>query len=136
MYAIRSYYAGFMIPQYAAASIVSQSKQLCTPASVDSIPSSNEQEDHVSMGGNAATKALTVAENTLKVLAVELYNAAQALDFRRPLKTSPYLEEFVASYRGQVAFVEEDRLMYEGINDTIRFLEEGRFVRRKYGVEN
>ena len=128
--------SGFMIPQYAAASIVSQSKQLCTPASVDSIPSSNEQEDHVSMGGNAATKALLVAENTLKVLAVELYNAAQALDFRRPLKTSPYLEEFVASYRGQVAFVEEDRLMYEGINDTIRFLEEGRFVRGKYGVEN
>lgn len=121
--------SGFMIPQYAAASIVSQSKQLCTPASVDSIPSSNEQEDHVSMGGNAATKALTVAENTLKVLAIELYNAAQALDFRRPLKTSPYLEEFVARYRERVPFVEQDRLMYEGINETIRFLEEGRFVK-------
>ncbi|MCW0482822.1 histidine ammonia-lyase [Gaoshiqia sediminis] len=121
--------SGFMIPQYAAASIVSQNKQLCTPASVDSIPSSNEQEDHVSMGGNAATKALTVAENTLKVLAIELFNAAQALDFRRPLKTSPYLEEFVGRYREQVPFVEQDRLMYEGINDTIRFLEEGRFVK-------
>lgn len=121
--------SGFMIPQYAAASIVSQSKQLCTPASVDSIPSSNEQEDHVSMGGNAATKALMVAENTLKVLAIELYNAAQALDFRRPLKTSPYLEEFVARYRAHVPFVEHDRLMYEGINETIRFLEEGRFVK-------
>ena len=75
-----------MIPQYAAASIVSQNKQYCTPASVDSIPSSNEQEDHVSMGGNAATKALKVALNVQKILAIELYNAAQALEFRRPKK--------------------------------------------------
>ncbi len=123
--------SGFMIPQYAAASIVSQSKQLCTPASVDSIPSSNEQEDHVSMGGNAATKALKVAENTLKVLAIELYNAAQALEFRRPLKTSAYLEEFISLYRREVSFVGEDQLMYEGINDTIRFLEKGKFVKHQ-----
>lgn len=120
--------SGFMIPQYAAASIVSQNKQLCTPASVDSIPSSNEQEDHVSMGGNAATKVLKVADNTLKVLSIELYNAAQALDFRRPLKTSAYLEEFVAEYRKHVGFVEEDTLMYEGINHTIAFLQNGKFV--------
>ncbi len=120
--------SGFMIPQYAAASIVSQNKQLCTPASVDSIPSSNEQEDHVSMGGNAATKTLKVAENTLKVLAIELYNAAQALDFRRPLKSSPYIEDFVTEYRKHVRFVEEDTLMYEGINHTIKFLDEGKFV--------
>ncbi|WP_423126756.1 histidine ammonia-lyase [Gaoshiqia sp. Z1-71] len=120
--------SGFMIPQYAAASIVSQNKQLCTPASVDSIPSSNEQEDHVSMGGNAATKALKVADNILKVLAIELFNAAQALDFRRPLKSSPYLEEFIGLYREEVPFVKEDRLMYEGINDTTRFLEEGKFI--------
>ena len=121
--------SGFMIPQYAAASIVSQSKQLCTPASVDSIPSSNEQEDHVSMGGNAATKALKVAENTLKVLAIELYNGSQALEFRSPLNSSPYLMNFAAEYRKVVPFVDEDRLMYEGINDTIRFLDEGRFGR-------
>ena len=121
--------SGFMIPQYAAASIVSQNKQLCTPSSVDSIPSSNEQEDHVSMGGNVATKALKVADNTLKVLAIELYNAAQALDFRRPLKSSSYIEGFVAEYRNHVEFVEEDTLMYEGINHTIRFLQEGKFIR-------
>jgi histidine ammonia-lyase len=94
--------SGFMIPQYAAASIVSQNKQLCTPASVDSIPSSNEQEDHVSMGANAATKALKVVLNTEKILAIELYNAAQAMDFRRPTKTSSFLEEFLKEYRKQV----------------------------------
>lgn len=120
--------SGFMIPQYAAASVVSQNKQLCTPASVDSIPSSNEQEDHVSMGANAATKALKVAENVQKILAIELYNAAQALGFRRPMQTSPYLEDFVAQYRTRVEFVQEDTLMYEGINNTIGFLEKGRFV--------
>ncbi|MBL7967345.1 MAG: histidine ammonia-lyase [Prolixibacteraceae bacterium] len=116
--------SGFMIPQYAAASIVSQNKQLSTPASVDSIPSSNEQEDHVSMGGNAATKALKVAQNVYKILAIELYNAAQALEFRRPAKTSGYLENFLTDYRKLVAFVSEDTLMYEGINRTISFLEE------------
>lgn len=120
--------SGFMIPQYAAASIVSQNKQLCTPASVDSIPSSNEQEDHVSMGANAATKALKVAENVLKIVAIELYNAAQAIEFRRPLHTSPYLEDFLAQYRTRVAFVKEDTLMYEGINETVSFLEKGKFI--------
>lgn len=120
--------SGFMIPQYAAASIVSQNKQLSTPASVDSIPSSNEQEDHVSMGANAATKALKVADNVLKILSIELYNAAQAAEFRRPLHTSPVLEDFVAQYRTRVSFVAEDTLMYEGINETIGFLESGRFV--------
>jgi histidine ammonia-lyase len=119
--------SGFMIPQYAAASIVSQNKQLCTPASVDSIPSSNEQEDHVSMGANAATKALKVAGNVRKILAIELYNAAQALDFRRPLHTSPILEEFKGQYRERVDFVQEDTLMYEGINKTIDFLEKEKF---------
>jgi histidine ammonia-lyase len=119
--------SGFMIPQYAAASIVSQSKQLCTPASVDSIPSSNEQEDHVSMGGNAATKALKVVLNTEKILAIELYNAAQAMDFRRPVKTSEFLEAFLQEYRKKVAFVQFDVLMYEGINKTIQFLNETEF---------
>ena len=120
--------SGFMIPQYVAASIVSQNKQLSTPASVDSIPSSNEQEDHVSMGGNAATKALKVADNVQKILAIELYNAAQAMEFRRPLQTSPVLEDFLAQYRTRVDFVKEDTLMYEGINETVDFLETGRFV--------
>jgi histidine ammonia-lyase len=118
-----------MIPQYAAASIVSQNKQLCTPASVDSIPSSNEQEDHVSMGANAATKALKVVLNTEKILAIELYNAAQAMEFRRPLKTSPFLEGFIKEYRKQVKFVKHDVLMYEGINKTIDFLNQTNFRR-------
>lgn len=119
--------SGFMIPQYTAASIVSQNKQLCTPASVDSIPSSNEQEDHVSMGGNAATKALRVLENVQKILAIELYNAAQAMEFRRPLRSSHFIEEFLSDYRREVKFVSEDTVMYLEINNTIRFLEKGRW---------
>ena len=119
--------SGFMIPQYAAASIVSLNKQLSTPASVDSIPSSNEQEDHVSMGGNAATKALKVATNVYSILAIELYNAAQAMEFRRPARTSDYLERFWADYRKLVPFVDEDTLMYVGINKTIEFLENGSY---------
>ena len=120
--------SGFMIPQYAAASIVSQNKQLCTPSSVDSIPSSNEQEDHVSMGGNAATKVLKVVLNVQKILAIELYNAAQAVDFRKPVKTSPFLGAFLKKYRKEVDFVEVDTLMYKGINKTIDFLDKGKFV--------
>ena len=114
--------SGFMIPQYAAASVVSQNKQLASPASVDSIPSSNEQEDHVSMGGNAATKALKIAENVEKVLAIELFNAAQALEFRRPQKTSPYLELFVAEYRKVVPFLDQDKFMYSEIDASIGIL--------------
>ena len=76
------------------------------------------------MGGNAATKALKVVLNTEKILSIELYNAAQAMDFRRPLKTSPFLEKFKGEYRTKVEFVQFDVLMYEGINKTIRFLNE------------
>lgn len=115
--------SGFMIPQYAAASIVSQSKQLCSPASVDSIESSQGQEDHVSMGANAATKALRVADNLERVLAIELFNAAQALDFRRPLKSSEAIEEFVAEYRKHVEFVKTDKVMYTEIAKSVNFLQ-------------
>jgi len=114
--------SGFMIPQYTAASIVSQSKQLCTPASVDSIESSQGQEDHVSMGANAATKLLKVVENTAQVLAIELFNAAQALEFRRPLKTSSFLENIVQNYRKIVPVVENDTVMYELIQKSNEFL--------------
>jgi histidine ammonia-lyase len=114
--------SGFMIPQYTAASIVSQNKQLATPASVDSIVSSNGQEDHVSMGANAATKALKVVNNLERILAIELCNAAQALEFRRPLKSSAVIESLVAEYRKTVAFVEEDRLMYPNITATVEFI--------------
>ncbi len=119
--------SGFMIPQYAAASIVSQNKQLCTPCSVDSIPSSNEQEDHVSMGGNAATKTLKIADNVFRILAIELFNAAQAIEFRKPMQTSPYLQNFLSKYRKVVAFIEDDKVMYREIDKTIRFLKENKF---------
>lgn len=114
--------SGFMIPQYTAASIVSQSKGLCMPASVDSIPSSQGQEDHVSMGSNAATKLFRVALNTERVLAIELFNAAQALEFRRPARSSEPLERLHADYRRLVPFVDNDTVMYPHIETSIQFL--------------
>ncbi len=114
--------SGFMIPQYTAASIVSQNKQLCTPASVDSIVSSNGQEDHVSMGANAATKCLRVVENLENILAIEMLNAAQAIEFRRPLKSSPTLESFYTAYRQQVSYVENDRVLFLDIEKSRKFL--------------
>jgi histidine ammonia-lyase len=115
--------SGFMIPQYTAASIVSQNKQLCTPSSVDSIPSSNEQEDHVSMGANGATKLLRVAENLEKILAIELFTAVQALEFRKPLRTSPQLEKVVKSFREIIPFINDDKVMYSEIEKSIKFLQ-------------
>jgi histidine ammonia-lyase len=114
--------SGFMIPQYTAASMVSHNKQLCTPSSVDSIESSQGQEDHVSMGANAATSAYRVMLNLERILAIELYNAAQALDFRRPLKTSRYLEKFLENYRTRVSFVNDDKVMYEDIEASVEYL--------------
>ena len=116
--------SGFMIPQYTAASIVSQTKGLCMPASVDSIPSSQGQEDHVSMGSNAATKLYRVVCNTERVLAIELFNAAQAIEFRRPAHTSPLLEGLVADYRRHVPFIDNDTVMYPHIAASIRFLQD------------
>ncbi|MBQ1938800.1 MAG: histidine ammonia-lyase, partial [Alistipes sp.] len=107
--------SGFMIPQYTAASIVSQTKGLCMPASVDSIPSSQGQEDHVSMGSNAATKLYRVVMNVERVLAIELMNAAQAIEFRRPLRSSAHNEVLLAEYRKVVPFIENDEVMYPHI---------------------
>lgn len=115
--------SGFMIPQYAAASVVSQNKQLATPASVDSIESSNGQEDHVSMGANAATKCYRVVENLKKILGIELFNGTQALEFRRPLKSSPTLENVVTNYRKVVPMVEDDKYMHPEITKSIKFIE-------------
>ena len=115
--------SGFMIPQYTAASIVSQNKQLATPASIDSIVSSNGQEDHVSMGANSATKAKRVVDNVETILAIELLNASQAIHFRQPLKSSEFLESFVAMFRADVSFVEEDRVLHEDIIKAIAFLQ-------------
>ena len=118
--------SGFMIPQYTAASVVSQSKQLCTPASVDTIDSSQGQEDHVSFGSNAATKLYRVVNNTERVLAIELLNAAQAFDFRKQktgLKSSETIENFVKEYRKTVNFVQDDEVMYELMHKSIAFLQ-------------
>ncbi len=114
--------SGFMIPQYTAASIVSQNKGLCWPASCDSIPSSQGQEDHVSMGSNAATKLVRVVDNAETVLAIELFNAAQAMEFRRPAKSSPLLERVLKHYRKEVPFITDDAYMHPFIEKSIEFI--------------
>ena len=114
--------SGFMIPQYTAASMVSQNKQLCTPASVDSISSSNEQEDHVSMGANAATKLHRVIANTERIIGIELFAASQALSFREPLKTSPELQKYLNKFRKIVPLVKDDIVMYEMLHKAEEFV--------------
>ncbi len=114
--------SGFMIAQYTAAAIVSQNKQLCMPASVDSIVSSNGQEDHVSMGANAATKLRKVVQNVQRVLAIELLTAAQALDMRRPAKTSPALEKIWAAFRKEVSVMPQDRILHTDLVAAEKFL--------------
>lgn len=119
--------SGFMIPQYTAASIVSQNKQLCYPASADSIVSSNGQEDHVSMGANAATKAYRVVKNLERILAIELFNAAQAFEFRRPLKSSPAIEELFSDYRKVVPFITKDKIMHDEMIKSEEFIRSTRY---------
>ena len=114
--------SGFMIPQYTAASIVSQNKGLCWPASCDSIPSSQGQEDHVSMGSNSATKLVRIVDNVETVLGIELMNAVQAMDFRRPLRTSPRLEKIIEDYRKVVPFIDTDTYMHPLIEKSVEFL--------------
>lgn len=113
--------SGLMIPQYTAASIVSANKQLATPASVDSIVSSNGQEDHVSMGANAATQAVQIVENVEQILAIELINASQALFFRSH-RTSPFLEKFITAFRKEVPKITKDRVFHEDIQKSLKFL--------------
>ncbi len=115
--------SGFMIAQYSAASIVSQNKQLCTPASVDTIPSSNNQEDHVSMGANAATKCLTILENTEKVLAIELLTSLQALGFRDSVSFSKNIKKFYDKIRKEFNFINKDIIMFPEIQKAILFLQ-------------
>ena len=116
--------SGFMIPQYTAASIVSENKQLCTPASVDSIVSSNGQEDHVSMGANAATKLHRVILNLQRILAIELLNAVQAIEFRRPLKSSTVVEKIISDYRKVVSRNTVDRVLAIDIQQSLSFLQQ------------
>jgi histidine ammonia-lyase len=119
--------SGFMIPQYTAAAIVSQNKQLCTPASIDSIPSSNEQEDHVSMGANGATKLLRIAYNLERIVAIELFTAIQALEFRRPFKSSDLVENIVMSFRENIPFIKNDKVMYPEIAKSVEFVRNYKF---------
>jgi len=120
--------SGFMIPQYTAASIVSQNKQFCSPASVDSIVSSNGQEDHVSIGANAAVKCAKVVENLYTILGIELLNAMQALDFRKPILSSPKIEALKKSYRNNIAFLNDDVMMYPEIKKSIAFIKSNTFA--------
>lgn len=115
--------SGFMIPQYTAASIVSANKQLATPASIDSIVSSNGQEDHVSMGANAATQAFTLINNVERILSIELLNASQALHFRQPVNSSPFIESFIRMYRQDVNFVSKDEILHNLIHTTLQFID-------------
>jgi histidine ammonia-lyase len=119
--------SGFMIAQYAAASIVSQNKHLCMPASVDTIDSSKGQEDHVSMGANAATKCYRIVQNLRSVLAIELFAAAQALEFRRPARSSEQIETLWTDFRKQVNFVQQDVYMHELMKKSETFIQ-NRFV--------
>ena len=114
--------SGFMIAQYTAASLVSQNKQLCTPASVDSIVSSNGQEDHVSMGANAATKLYQVVKNTERVLAIELLCAAQAMDFKNADLLSDGMKQYFTEFRKVVSFLETDRIISDDIHAATDFL--------------
>jgi histidine ammonia-lyase len=114
--------SGFMIPQYACASVVSQNKQLCMPASIDTIDSSNGQEDHVSMGANAATKLYRVVENCFTIQGIELMNAAQAFEFRRPLRSSNVIETLLAEYRQYVNFVQNDEYLHPLIAESSKFM--------------
>ena len=114
--------SGLMIAQYSCASLVSQNKQLCTPASVDTIDSSNGQEDHVSMGANAGTKLFRVIQNVKNILGIELLCASQAIEFRRPSKTSSKNEILLSDYRKIVSFIEEDRIISEDIKKSKDYL--------------
>ncbi|MFA7599158.1 MAG: histidine ammonia-lyase [Bacteroidales bacterium] len=115
--------SGFMIPQYVAASIVNQNKMYANPSSTDSITSSQGQEDHVSMGANAATKCYHIINNLEKIFAIELFNAAQALEFRKPLRSSTYIEDILTSYRQNIPFVENDATMYDKMQVSLAFIQ-------------
>jgi histidine ammonia-lyase len=114
--------SGYMIPQYTAAGIVSMNKQLCTPSSADSIVSSNGQEDHVSMGANAAVKCFTVIDNSYTVAGIELLTAAQALDFRRPLRSSSAVDSLHKSFRISIPSLEKDTIMQPLIASSRQFI--------------
>lgn len=120
--------SGFMIPQYTAAALVSENKVLCHPASVDSIPTSLGQEDHVSMGSIGALKLLNVYKNVEQVLAIEMFTAAQALDFRKPLKPGRGVEEAHGYIREHIAHADEDHFFKDEINQAVQLLNDKKLL--------
>ena len=121
--------SGFMLPQYLAAALVSENKILAHPASVDSIPSSLGQEDHVSMGATAATKLVEIVKNAETVLAIELMSSAQALDFIHPLKAGEGIEAAHAEFRKYISFAESDRLFHDDIQVALKIVRSGKIVK-------
>lgn len=115
--------SGFMILQYTSAALVSENKGMCFPASADSIPTSLGQEDHVSMGAIGGRKALRVCENLVKILAIEMLCAAQAIEFKRPLKSSEVIENVHSEIRKHVSFAEEDRIFAKDIQKAIELID-------------
>jgi histidine ammonia-lyase len=120
--------SGFMIPQYTTAALVSENKTLCFPASADSIPTSLGQEDHVSMGSISGRKLNRVLDNLEFILAIELLSASQAIEFRRPHKSSEILEFSHDYVRDFVGFAEEDRIFAEDINKITAIVRNSSFV--------
>lgn len=121
--------SGFMIPQYTSAALVSENKSLCFPASADSIPTSLGQEDHVSMGPISARKAYQVVDNLEKILAVELLCAAQAFDYRRPLKSSQILEKVHELIRDHISHAETDRVFADDLQIAIKLIAEKKIAK-------
>ena len=115
--------SGFMIPQYTAASIVSINKQYANPASTDSITSSNGQEDHVSMGANSALQLYKIVENVKYILGIEMFTAAQALEFRKNTRTSKLIEELIKSYRNKIRYIKSDEIMHDYIISSVNFID-------------
>jgi histidine ammonia-lyase len=120
--------SGFMIPQYTAAALVSENKIFAHPASVDSIPSSLGQEDHVSMGSISATKLLGIVKNTETVLAIELMCSAQALEFLRPLRAGDGVEAAFATVRRVIPFAKRDRLFHDDVQTAIALVRSGQLI--------
>ena len=126
--------SGFMILQYTSAALVSENKGMCFPSSADSIPTSLGQEDHVSMGSIGARKALRVCDNLVKILAVELLCASQAMDFKRPLKSSNVLEKVHAHIRSHISHAKEDRIFAKDIEKAIDLIEQKGLIKITQGV--
>ncbi|WGK64642.1 histidine ammonia-lyase [Croceiramulus getboli] len=120
--------SGYMMLQYTSAALASENKSLCFPSSADSIPTSLGQEDHVSMGSISGRKALQVVENLEKIQAVELLTAAQAFEFRKPLKSGPVLDAIHSALRETVSFAAEDRIFAEDIELGLQFIKSGKAI--------